>query len=127
MVWVLFFCEKMLYKVERMWKEFMKTKKVRFTALGYRIEQIRVDHDLTKEEFANICNISLSTYYRIIQGNKNPDSDILESIWNHFKQSPDWIILGRRSNFSDEEKQMLEGLSKTQKQTNEFIDKILKQ
>ena len=50
-----------------------------------KIRKLRIDNNLTQEEFANIINVSRSTVALYEKGVRTPDINIIESICNYFK------------------------------------------
>lgn len=64
---------------------------------GDRVKQIRIEHDLTGEEFGKILGVTKATVSRWENGDRYPDSDTLSKIATLTNVSVDWL-LGRTNN-----------------------------
>jgi len=67
--------------------------------VGKRINQVRIDNNLTQEEFANNLDVKRSAISQIENGVIAPSLDLLNNISLVYKISLDWLINGISSDF----------------------------
>ena len=74
-----------------------------FENQGYRVDKVRVYHNLSKEQFLKVLNYSSkSSYDAIIRGEKNVSKKIMESLKNKWSNiNVDWLFTGHGSMFLD--------------------------
>lgn len=76
-------------------KEFNFVSTVDLSQVGNRIKKVRIDNDLTVEQFAEILNVSENAVYKWQRGETAPDIVNFGFISSHFDVSLDYLIMGR--------------------------------
>lgn len=74
---------------------------------GKRIQQLRIQHTYTQEEFAEALNIGRSFLSRIEAGKKGCSIDLLIQLSELFNVSLDYIIVGRSNGPAPEARKQL--------------------
>ena len=62
--------------------------------IGQRIRQLRILHDYTQAEFAELVDISINFLSEIENGKKGVSQDTLAKICRQFNTSADYILFG---------------------------------
>jgi transcriptional regulator with XRE-family HTH domain len=60
-----------------------------------RVRQIRIDNQLTQEEFCVMLQISVSLLKQIEQGRNAPSYDLLRKLHKRFKVTFEYLIIGK--------------------------------
>ena len=102
-------------------------KELSLELVGKRIRKVRMQMELTREQFAEQVGISPQFLAEIENGKKGMSADTLYKMCNAFNLSADYIILGRSSydNLSDPIQKALNSFSEPYLQLTEDIIKAI--
>ncbi len=70
-------------------------------ALAKRIRQVRINQGMTQEKFAEIFDISLTTYKKIETGDNQITLDELRALNEELNVSVDYLLFGKRSEWDE--------------------------
>lgn len=59
---------------------------------GKRLKTIRKEYKLTQLDLANLLNVARSTIGMYELGERNPDTETVVFLSNHFEVSSDWLL-----------------------------------
>lgn len=76
-------------------RDFLYLETVDLEKVGNRIKKVRLSHDLTVEQFAEILNVSENAVYKWQRGETAPDIINFGYISSRFDVSLDYLIMGR--------------------------------
>ncbi|MDO4189017.1 MAG: helix-turn-helix transcriptional regulator [Lachnospiraceae bacterium] len=76
-------------------REFCRFETVDLEQVGNRIKKIRLQNDLTVEQFAEILSVSENAVYKWQRGETAPDIINFGYISSRFEVSLDYLIMGR--------------------------------
>ena len=62
--------------------------------VGERLKKIRQDRKISQNDFAEMLNVSRSTYLLVEKGEREINFKMLEALKNEFNISSDWVLFG---------------------------------
>ncbi|MPQ48115.1 helix-turn-helix domain-containing protein [Marinifilum sp. N1E240] len=63
-------------------------------SVGERLKKIRQERKISQNEFAEILNVSRSTYLLVEKGEREINFKMIESLHKQFEISSDWLLFG---------------------------------